>query len=333
VSGQSPTRQTQTDCTANGAAFADMLPGTPTSDGQVVGNGCVYPASVATIASQLDARYPPNSATHVAAWRGYEEDMGNTPGRDGGTPDPKGGTDCGYPPNGGSAAVVATSGDQYVTRHNPFIWFHSVIDDAALCQANDVPLGTLAANGQPDPSGHLATDFANASTTPRFSFITPNTCDDGHDETCAGLNSAGTHQGGLVGADAFLQHWMPLILNSPAYQQGDTLVVITFDESDTSDASSCCNEAPGPNTIAPGSSAATTNAAAPGGGRIGALLLNPRYVKAGTTDATGNYNHYSALRTYEDLLGLTSGGSDGKGHLGYAGASGLNPFGKDVFNG
>jgi phosphatidylinositol-3-phosphatase len=49
-------------------------------------------------------------------------------------------------------------------------------------------------------------------------------------------------------------------------------------------------------------------------------------------NTTGSYNHYSALRSYEDLLGLTAGGDDGHGHLGYAGTAGLLPFGKDVFN-
>jgi hypothetical protein len=50
-----------------------------------------------------------------------------------------------------------------------------------------------------------------------------------------------------------------------------------------------------------------------------------------TVDTTGYYNHYSALRSYEDLLGLTSGGTDGYGHLGFAAASGLTPFGQDIF--
>ena len=65
--------------------------------------------------------------------------------------------------------------------------------------------------------------------------------------------------------------------------------------------------------------------------RIGALLLDPHYVAAGSTDTTGSYNHYSALRSYEDLLGLTTGGSDGQGHLGFAAQAGLAPFGHDVF--
>ena len=44
------------------------------------------------------------------------------------------------------------------------------------------------------------------------------------------------------------------------------------------------------------------------------------------------YNHYSLLRTLEDLFGLSTGGFDGKGHLGYAGAADQKAFGSDVFN-
>jgi phosphatidylinositol-3-phosphatase len=340
VSGQAPTEDTQADCADNGFAFANVTPGTPDPDqalnpGQVDGEGCVYPPSVQTIASQLDAKYPPNPKTHVAAWRAYEQDMGNTPSRDGGVSDPTGGTDCGHPAIGATdTAEVATPADQYTTRHNPFVWFHSVIDDTALCDANVVPLGTLSANGTPSPSGHLAKDLRSESTTPRFAFITPNLCNDGHDASCAGPNSTGGHVGGLTGADEFLRAWMPLILDSPAYRHGDMLVVVTFDESDlegaTADAA-CCNELPGPNTHAPGNAGDTTDSQAPGGGQIGALLLNAKYIVPGSTDTTGSYNHYSALRSYEDLLGLTSGGTDGEGHLGFAAAKGLAPFGTDVF--
>jgi hypothetical protein len=45
-----------------------------------------------------------------------------------------------------------------------------------------------------------------------------------HDATRAGSNDAGGTTGGLVGADDFLHTWMPLILNSPAYRSGDTLL-------------------------------------------------------------------------------------------------------------
>lgn len=327
VSGQSPNQDTSADCLTNGAVFSNVTPGTPDPNqtlnpGQVDGQGCVYPASVKTIASQLDAKYPPNRKSHVAAWRAYEQDMGNTPSRDGGKTDPTGGTDCAHPSIGAvNTTNAATAADQYAARHNPFVWFHSVIDSTALCDANVVPLGTLSANGKPLPSGHLARDLKSEKTTPRFGFITPNLCNDGHDATCAGPNSTGGNVGGLTAADQFLRAWMPLILHSPAYKHGDLLVVITFDEGVGTNANaSCCGERAGPNS---------TVAA---GGQVGALLLDPKYITADSVDSTGSYNHYSALRSYEDLLGLTTGGADGEGHLGFAGAKGLTPFGTDVFN-
>jgi phosphatidylinositol-3-phosphatase len=336
VSGQAPTLDTQADCSANGFAYANLLPGTPdanqsTNPGQVDGTGCVYPAAVQTIANQLDSKYPVNKSTHVASWRGYDQDMGNTPSRDGGVADPSGGTDCAHPAVGApDTAEVATATDQYTTRHNPFVWFHSIIDNAAECNANVVPLGQA-----PNASSHLVQDLKSEKTTPRFAFITPNLCSDGHDGTCAGTNSTGTHVGGLTGADQFLQTWMPTILDSPAYKSGNTLVVITFDEADvdSSDptyAAACCHEVPGPNTKAPGDASVSTDSA-PGGGQIGALLLAAKYIAPGTIDTKGSYNHYSALRSYEDLLGITSGGTDGEGHLGFAAAKSLVPFGKDVF--
>ena len=61
VSGQSPTQSTQADCLANGAAFVDVTPGSASPSGQVQGQGCVYPPSVPTIASQLDSEVPTQS--------------------------------------------------------------------------------------------------------------------------------------------------------------------------------------------------------------------------------------------------------------------------------
>ena len=224
------------------------------------------------------------------------------------------------------------------------MYFHSIIDNQAECDAKVVPLGTVAVGvgGAPDVfSGHLAHDLASESTTPEFAFITPNLCNDGHDMTCKGPNTEGGHTGGLVGADLWLKHWMPLILGSPAYQSGHTLVVVTFDEGNAvTDTASCCNEQPGPAQPLPGVSPIFAALKPPlpvsppgtGGGKVGAVLLNPRYIIAGTDNTTGAYNHYSALRSYEDLLGIWKGGSDGLGHLGFAGQAGLVPFGRDVFN-
>jgi len=50
--------------------------------------------------------------------------------------------------------------------------------------------------------------------------------------------------------------------------------------------------------------------------------------------STAYYNHYSWLRTMEDLFDVKSAspGLDRKGHIGYAAQPGLAPFGPDVFN-
>jgi hypothetical protein len=363
VSGQAPNQISSSDCIVNTSdlrgAFVDVTPGTPDPDqatypGQVDGNGCVYPRQVRTIGDQLDAVSGTRFRGGALTWRDYGEDMGNDPARDHGDPDPLGGTDCAHPAVGGGADTTnaAAPTDQYADRHVPFVFFHSVIDGPARCDSHVVPLGTVrvGTGGAPDTfTGHLASDLAHERTTPAFSFITPNLCNDGHDATCAGpnvegtKNSAGKNVGGLVAADLWLKHWMPLILGSPAYRDGHTLVVVTFDESDVQhDATACCGERPGPNSNGnPGYSPLlgtlglvtppTRAGQYPGGGRIGAVLLNPAHIQPGSVNPTP-YNHYSALRSYEDILGITSGGTDGHGHLGFAAQPGLAAFGPDVFN-
>jgi Phosphoesterase family len=68
-----------------------------------------------------------------------------------------------------------------------------------------------------------------------------------------------------------------------------------------------------------------------GGGDSGDVLISP-YIKPGTV-STRYYNHYSTLRTLEDIFGVShaSPGLDGQGHIGYAAQPGLAPLGPDVF--
>jgi hypothetical protein len=279
VSGQAPTVATQADC----PLFVDVLPGVPAPDGQVVGQGCVYPRTVQTLAGQLTSR--------GLTWKGYMEDMGSDPARDNGTA-------CAHPPLGTpDRTQQASATDQYATRHNPFVYFHSIIDDAAACAARDVPFT------------QLQSDLASAATTPNLSFVVPDLCHDGHDAACADGGP-----GGLPAADAFLRAWVPRIVASPAFR-ADGLLVVTFDEAEN-DSSACCGEQPGPNTPAPGG-----QSGGPGGGRTGAVLLSP-FIRPGTTSAQ-QYNHYSLLRSIEDVFALP--------HLGYAAAPGLRPFGADVY--
>ena len=98
------------------------------------------------------------------------------------------------------------------------------------------------------------------------------------------------------------------------------MLVITFDEAEVGgsegDSTACCKTPPSPNSAQPGITG-------PGGGRVGALVISTQ-TKAGTTNATP-YNHYALLCSMENVFGLS--------HLGFAGAPGLNCFGKDVYNG
>ena len=73
-----------------------------------------------------------------------------------------------------------------------------------------------------------------ARTTPAFSWIPPNLCDDGHDASC--VTGA---PGGLAQAGCFLSQRVPKIMAAPAYQDCG-LIVITFGEGSDS---AYCGEA------------------------------------------------------------------------------------------
>ena len=331
--------------------------------------GCVLGSRVSTLFNQFDAA--------GVSYKGYMQDMGNDPAREPAT--------CGNPaPTTGPAVTTATGSegpyaapysldapgptpdDAYVAKHNPFPWFHSLLDNGD-CRRHVVPLVQ-----------NLAADLRTETSTPQFSFIVPNNCSDAHDATCKGDNlSGGTSaltgekkepantQGGLYAADLFLEQVIPAIMASPAYQDGG-MIIVNFDEgfppytsygnsiadkhyagdaglgidsvtgksveSEANTAQSvvaCCNELTGPNTTQPGFQAFNQDTT-PGGGITGAVLISPYITPGSVTDQP--YNHYSWLRSMEDLFRITHGGADQHGHLGYAAADGLRPFGADVYN-
>jgi hypothetical protein len=207
------------------------------------------------------------------------------------------GTPCRHPAAGSQDDTQkAHPGDQYAARHNPFVYFHSIIDSPA-CAQNVVDLSALAS------------DLSLTSTTPNLSYITPNLCNDAHDSPCVD-----GRPGGLATADEWLRMWVPKILASPAFTH-DGLLVVTFDEADTGQpggADACCGEGPGPNSPLPGIYGM-------GGGRTGTVLVSP-FISPGSFNDTA-YNHYSLLRTIEDLFGVPP--------LGYAQT--VRGFGLDVW--
>ncbi|HKT71865.1 MAG TPA: alkaline phosphatase family protein [Steroidobacteraceae bacterium] len=324
ISGQAPTPDTDNDClpglTGSVGNFNDVKQTGTTRDGQVIASGgCIYPAHVKTLPDQLDAA--------GLSWRGYMEDMGNDPARESAT--------CGHPPigagtdNTNSAEAPSASvplGDAYATRHDPFVYFHSILD-SPRCRTHVVNLNQLTG------------DLASVRSTPNFVFITPNLCHDGHDGSgtgAQGTTCANGEPGGLTSADAFLQTWVPKIMASRAYRD-DGLIIITFDESNytlnsstdpatgqqtvniTFPGQTCCGQQPGPNLagVRPGTVTLVNTPSLVenivvkglGGDRIGALLLSP-FVKPGSTSDVP-YNHYSLLKSLEDIFRLD-------GHLGYA---------------
>ena len=281
ISGQAPNPKTQGDCTT----YVPFVSTGTGAYGQLLGSGCVFPSSVMTVADQLTAA--------GKTWKAYEEDIGNS------ATEPK---TCRHPAIGSAdPTLLARKGDEYATRHDPFVYFHSIIDSPA-CNTEVVGLD------------QLTTDLGSAAATPNLVYITPNLCHDGHDAPCVD-----GEPGGLVSSDRFLSTWVPQILASPAFTSGGMLVV-TFDEAEVggtdADSTSCCNAPPDPNSAQPGNNG-------PGGGRVGALVISAAS-KPGTTDATA-YNHYGLLCSVEDVFGLS--------HLGFAGAPGQSCFGTDVYNG
>ncbi|TFC49266.1 phosphoesterase [Cryobacterium sp. TMT1-21] len=209
ISGQGPNPQTQADC----QTYSPFVGAGTTSPGQYVGNGCVYPAAVPTVAGQL--------TDSGRTWKGYMEDMGSS---------------CRHPSLGAvDDTQKARVGDQYAVRHNPFVYFAS-ITGSPDCARNDVDLNALTA------------DLASTATTPNLSMITPNLCHDGHDAPCVD-----GQPGGLASADEWLKRWVPAITSSPAFKRDGVLVITFDEsDSPQTDSSACCGEGPGPNSPLPG---------------------------------------------------------------------------------
>ena len=274
ISGQGVNADMQRDC----HTFANFLRTGTQSPGQAVGNrGCVFPKGVRTIAGQLSAK--------GLSWKGYMEGMS---------------TPCQHPRVGATDPwQKATASRAYATKHNPFVYFHDVIDRPTYCRNHVRPLTDLV------------NDLKTASRTPNLSYITPDLCHDGHDSPCAN-----GQPGGLVSVNRWMRTWVPRILASPAFKQNG-LLLITADESDgaKSDARACCGDAGTANSAQPGITG-------PGGGRIGLLAIS-RWTRPGSTSTVG-YNHYALLGSMEEIFGL--------GKIGYAATPGRRTFGLDVYN-
>lgn len=132
------------------------------------------------------------------SWKTYQENMPGTSGSPG--------TNC-----------PTTSSYPYAVRHNPFVFFDSVLGDGSYCASHVRPYSELAGDlSSPGTSGSPGSEVA------RFNFITPNVTNDMHD---FGAGSPSRERQG----DSWLAREVPQILASAAYTNGG-LLLITWDE-------------------------------------------------------------------------------------------------------
>jgi len=138
---------------------------------------------------------------------------------------------------------------EYAQKHDPFLYYDDIRTNPAEC-AKVVPYSSFAG------------DLASTAMTASYSWITPNLIDDMHDGT-------------IAQSDTWLQQNVPVILGSPAWTTQNSLLVITWDEDDGSEA----NQVP--------------------------TLVIQKSPTAGFRSST-RYSHYSLLSTIEQAWGLAA---------------------------
>jgi hypothetical protein len=238
-------------------------------------------ATVPSIFSQLEQVYG------APGWKTYADDM-----------------DANCSPH--DATVYSTSGKtyyEYVVRHDPAVYVRGI-----ACASQVVPSGNWRA-GQ----GPLAADLA-AGTVPPYSLVVPNDIDNGHDPVSV---AGGRSQIGNI--DDYLSAFLGLVQQSPQYQSGDLVVMVTFDEGFRCGPGDC---GVGENCADPNVSPVLTSC------DVKTWIVG-RYVPSRTY--TGYMNQFGLLAATQRLLGL----SPLLGHAGDAAvpdvvngtAADPNPFG------
>lgn len=119
-------------------------------------------------------------------------------------------------------------------------------------------------------AGNFETDLANG-TLPNYSFIAPDLIHD-------------THNGTIAQGDQYLSQLLPTIFDSREYKDGSTIVFTTWDEGEGGSSDDCAFN--------------TTDV----GCHIAMVISSP-YTRPGTVSGK-LFNHYSLLKTDEQLLGL-----------------------------
>jgi hypothetical protein len=159
-----------------------------------------------------------------------------------------------YQENISGTTCPSTDSGLYAVRHNPMMMFQDVTSNQSYCVAHVRPFS------------ELATDLQN-NTVPAYNFITPNLCDDMHN------NSGCQSSDEIKNGDDWLAANVPAILNSQAYKNGGSLFIGT-EEGEGND------------------------------GPIMMMVLSPFAKGHGYNNAI-KYTHSSLLRTVQEIFGVT----------------------------
>ena len=217
------------------------------------GSGCVYPSG------GQDDRRPARGGG--LTWKGYMEDMG---------------TPCRHPALEHAATTPSRRApdDQYAARHNPFVYFHSIIDDRRL-RAQRRAAGRSSTATWPR-GDHAELRLHHARPLPRRPRRAVRRRPPGR--PCRRRPVPAD----LGAADPAL-----------ARLRRRRLLVVTFDEAESGDATACCNE---PHRA---EHAQARRSSGPGGGRTGtARALALRHSRARpTTRPTTTTRCCAASRT------------------------------------
>jgi len=178
----------------------------------------------------------------------------------------------------GTGLTVKNMIELYAVKHDPFVYFRSV-------QEGYNPRNSLANVAAFEGPHGLFADLRSGHV-PNFSFIAPNQCHDQHGQGNAGTaceydpNDNGT-QNGLNPAlmyrgDLAVEQIVNAIHNSPAWHDGRTAIVLTWDENDYS-------ATPNTNQVL--------------------LVVDTNYGVHGA-QSSRFYTHYSLLKTLDAGFGL-----------------------------
>lgn len=169
----------------------------------------------------------------------------------------------------GNTDKLAPQAGDYARKHDPFVSFADIQRSPAR-MANIVDFSQFAAD-------------LRENTVPDFAWISPDLCHDMHGRAAQqpGDPCADPHLLTTRG-DAFLHTTIDEIMHSQAWS-GNSVIFLTWDESEFGDGSGCCD-------------------ASRGGGHILTLVISRHALAPRSSSAL--YNHYSLLATIEDGWGL-----------------------------